>query len=107
MQVFRHLNGSHPSSILTIGNYDGIHLGHQAILNKLIVSAKKNNLLSSVMTFEPHPKEFFYPNDAPARIISLREKLEYFDEKKKLTKSLSLSLTMNFPTLLALNLSIY
>ena len=82
MQVFRHLNGSHPSSILTIGNYDGIHLGHQAILNKLIVSAKKNNLLSSVMTFEPHPKEFFYPNDAPARIISLREKLEYFDEKK-------------------------
>jgi len=81
MKVFRHLKGTHSGSILTIGNYDGIHLGHQEILNKLILEAKKTNLLSSVMTFEPHPKEFFSPKDAPARIISIREKLEYFEEK--------------------------
>jgi len=82
MKVFRNLKGTHSGSILTIGNYDGIHLGHLEILNKLILEAKKTNLLSSVMTFEPHPKEFFFPKDAPARIISIREKLEYFEEKR-------------------------
>lgn len=82
MQVFRHINQKYPKSILTIGNYDGIHLGHQAILNKLITEAHKKNILSSVMTFEPHPKEFFAPKFAPKRIISLREKLEYFEAKE-------------------------
>ena len=82
MQVFRHINQKYPPSFLTIGNYDGIHLGHQAILKKLISESRCNNLLSSVMTFEPHPREFFSPKRAPKRIISLREKLEYFDESK-------------------------
>lgn len=82
MQVFRHINQKYPPSFLTIGNYDGIHLGHQAILKKLISESGSNNLLSSVMTFEPHPREFFSPKLAPKRIISLREKLEYFDELK-------------------------
>ena len=82
MQVFRHINQKYSPSFLTIGNYDGIHLGHQAILKKLISESKSNNILSSVMTFEPHPREFFSPKQAPKRIISLREKLEYFDELK-------------------------
>ena len=82
MQVFRHINQQYSPSFLTIGNYDGIHLGHQAILKKLISESKSNNILSSVMTFEPHPREFFSPKLAPKRIISLREKLEYFDELK-------------------------
>ena len=82
MQVFRHINQKYSPSFLTIGNYDGIHLGHQAILTKLIRESKRNNILSSVMTFEPHPREFFSPKLAPKRIISLREKLEYFDELK-------------------------
>lgn len=82
MQVFRHINQQYSPSFLTIGNYDGIHLGHQAILTKLISESKSNNILSSVMTFEPHPREFFSPKLAPKRIISLREKLEYFDELK-------------------------
>ena len=82
MQVFRHINQKYSPSFLTIGNYDGIHLGHQAILKKLIRESKSNNILSSVMTFEPHPREFFSPKLAPTRIISLREKLEYFDELK-------------------------
>lgn len=80
MQVFRHINQKYPPSYLTIGNYDGIHLGHQAILKKLISESKNKNILSSVMTFEPHPREFFSPKMAPKRIISLREKLEYFEE---------------------------
>ena len=82
MQVFRHINQKYPPSFLTIGNYDGIHLGHQSILKKLISESRGKNLLSSVMTFEPHPREFFSPKLAPKRIISLREKLEYFDELK-------------------------
>tara|TARA_B100000035_G_scaffold210907_1_gene180580 strand:+ start:45035 stop:45931 length:897 start_codon:yes stop_codon:yes gene_type:complete len=82
MQVFRHINQKYSPSFLTIGNYDGIHLGHQAILNKLISESRNNNILSSVMTFEPHPREFFSPKMAPKRIISLREKLEYFEETK-------------------------
>ena len=82
MQVFRHINKKYPPSFLTIGNYDGIHLGHQSILKKLISESRGKNLLSSVMTFEPHPREFFSPKLAPKRIISLREKLEYFDKSK-------------------------
>ena len=82
MQVFRHINQKYSPSFLTIGNYDGIHLGHQAILKKLISESKSNNILSSVMTFEPHPREFFSPKLAPKRIISLREKLEYFEKIK-------------------------
>ena len=82
MQVFRHINQKYSPSFLTIGNYDGIHLGHQAILKKLKSESKSNNILSSVMTFEPHPREFFSPKLATKRIISLREKLEYFDELK-------------------------
>ena len=61
MQVFRHINQKYSPSFLTIGNYDGIHLGHQAILKKLKSESKSNNILSSVMTFEPHPREFFSP----------------------------------------------
>ena len=79
MQVFRHF----PSTLaepcaLAIGNFDGLHLGHQALLAKLLETAKQQKLKSAVMTFEPHPREFFTPNQAPTRLASLREKLERF-----------------------------
>ena len=67
MQVFRHINKKYPPSFLTIGNYDGIHLGHQAILKKLISESRGKNLLSSVMTFVRHPREFFSPKLGPKR----------------------------------------
>lgn len=81
MLVYRHI----PSSLeqpcaLAIGNFDGMHLGHQALLKKLTETAKTLNLTSAVMTFEPHPREFFAPESAPARLSSMREKLEYFAE---------------------------
>ena len=82
MKIYRHFPENHPPCILTIGNYDGIHLGHQALINKLIMMSKNLNLESAVMTFEPHPREFFSLKDAPQRIMSLREKLEFFDNKK-------------------------
>ena len=79
MQVFRHLPTVKPSPLaLAIGNFDGLHLGHQALLNKLCELAKAQSLTPAVMTFEPHPREFFTPLNAPARLSNLREKLEYF-----------------------------
>jgi riboflavin kinase/FMN adenylyltransferase len=63
---------------LTIGNFDGVHLGHQALLNELCAAAKARGLQTAVVIFEPHPREFFTPQQAPARLTSLREKLELF-----------------------------
>lgn len=65
---------------LTIGNFDGVHLGHQALLTRLLGEAKSRGLLSAVVIFEPHPREFFTPEQAPARLTSLREKLELLAE---------------------------
>ena len=64
---------------LTIGNFDGVHLGHQAMLARLSAAARERGLLSCVMTFEPHPREFFAPDQAPTRLTSLREKLELLE----------------------------
>ncbi len=79
MQVFRHIPATlHRPIALAIGNFDGMHLGHQALLARLIEVAKAKNLTPAVMTFEPHPREFFTPLNAPSRLCNLREKLEYF-----------------------------
>jgi riboflavin kinase/FMN adenylyltransferase len=61
---------------LTIGNFDGVHLGHQAMLAELTRAADRLGLPACVLTFEPHPREFFAPDKAPTRLTSLREKLE-------------------------------
>jgi len=60
---------------LTIGNFDGVHLGHQAILSRLRQTADKLGIAACVMTFEPHPREFFAPDQAPTRLTSFKEKL--------------------------------
>lgn len=61
---------------LTIGNFDGVHLGHQAMLAELKSAAQRLGIPACVLTFEPQPREFFAPDQAPARLTSLREKLE-------------------------------
>lgn len=81
MNIYRHIQlPQHPSRALAIGNFDGLHLGHQALLAKTVEVAKINQQVPAVMTFEPHPREFFTPHNAPARLSSMREKLEYFEE---------------------------
>ena len=77
MRILRHLSarGAGPVA-LTIGNFDGVHLGHRAMLDLLSGAARERRLRSCVMTFEPHPREFFSPDQAPTRLTSLREKLE-------------------------------
>lgn len=87
MNIYRHIPISNTRSLaaampraLAIGNFDGLHLGHQALLAKTIAVAKAQQLKPAVMTFDPHPREFFMPKNAPARLSSVREKLEYFHE---------------------------
>lgn len=69
-----------PETAVTIGNFDGVHLGHQAMINQLKDLAAEQNLKTVVMIFEPQPLEFFKSYDAPPRISSLREKVEYLTE---------------------------
>ena len=61
---------------LTIGNFDGVHRGHRALVDRVVARARENDLTSCVLTFEPHPREFFAGEAAPARITRLRDKLE-------------------------------
>ncbi|WP_310384038.1 bifunctional riboflavin kinase/FAD synthetase [Roseateles sp.] len=82
MHVYRGFNhpGIAPACALTIGNFDGVHRGHQAMLALLRSEAQHRGLPSCVMSFEPHPRDFFAaklakPDLAPARIASLRDKL--------------------------------
>ncbi len=82
MQVFRgfHHPNIAPACALTIGNFDGVHRGHQAMLALLRSEAQHRQLPSCVMTFEPHPRDHFarlsgHPERAPARIATLRDKL--------------------------------
>ncbi|MBK6852267.1 MAG: bifunctional riboflavin kinase/FAD synthetase [Burkholderiales bacterium] len=83
MQVFRgfHHPGIAPACALTIGNFDGVHRGHQAMLALLINEARHRGLPSCVLSFEPHPRDYFAalagkPELAPLRIASLRDKLQ-------------------------------
>jgi riboflavin kinase/FMN adenylyltransferase len=83
MKVFRGLPNSQSRApcALTIGNFDGVHRGHQALLACVREAARRLGTESAVMTFEPHPREFFArqngrPEAAPARIASLRDKLQ-------------------------------
>jgi riboflavin kinase/FMN adenylyltransferase len=61
--------------VATIGNFDGVHLGHQAVIGQLAERAEELRLPALVMLFEPQPQEYFRPAQAPARLMRLREKL--------------------------------
>ena len=61
--------------VATIGNFDGVHLGHETVIRFLAAQARQLNLPMVVITFEPHPKEFFVPEFAPPRISILRDKI--------------------------------
>jgi riboflavin kinase/FMN adenylyltransferase len=77
MELIRGLSGNRRRGVgcvLTIGTYDGIHLGHQALLARLSEHAKQRGTAAVLLTFEPMPREFLAPNDPPARLTSLRER---------------------------------
>ena len=80
MKIYRHFPQASTPQAIAIGNFDGMHLGHQALLRQLMAYTQTYQITPAVMTFEPHPREFFMPQNAPARLASMREKLEYFAE---------------------------
>lgn len=78
MKVFRGLPKPEDrlDCAVAIGNFDGVHLGHQALVREVVHAAHARLLCPSILTFEPHPREFFNPAAAPARILSLHDKVE-------------------------------
>lgn len=70
------LRPQHRGCVATIGNFDGVHRGHQAILGRLRERALELGVPSCVVIFEPQPREFFAPDTAPARLARLRDKLQ-------------------------------
>lgn len=84
MELIRGLHNireRHKGCVLTIGKFDGVHLGHQAVLASLVSKARMLNLPATVMVFEPQPEEVFTPLAAPARLSRLRDK---FNQLKQL-----------------------
>jgi len=79
MQIIRGLHNlrpEHKGCVATIGNFDGVHLGHRAVFEQLLKRAEELGLPATVVTFEPQPMEFFAPDAAPARLTRLRDKLD-------------------------------
>ena len=80
MQLIRGLHNlkkSEQGCVLTIGNFDGVHRGHQEILKRLINCAGNYGLPSAVMFFEPHPEELFRPDNSPPRMSRFRDKITF------------------------------
>lgn len=69
------LRARHGECAATIGNFDGVHRGHREVLQRLRAAAAARGVPAVVVTFEPHPREYFAPDAAPARITGLRDKL--------------------------------
>ncbi len=81
MRLVRHINDMpfeqlQNGSVVTIGAYDGLHLGHVQLLDRVTAAAKQDGLPSVVMSFEPTPREFFSASSPPARLMRFREKFE-------------------------------
>ncbi|MEH6582009.1 MAG: bifunctional riboflavin kinase/FAD synthetase [Halioglobus sp.] len=77
MELIRGLHNLRPrhrGCVATMGAFDGVHLGHQAVIRHLLDKSAEYNLPSVVIVFEPLPREYFSPLEAPARLMSFREK---------------------------------
>lgn len=82
MQLIRGINQLQPFAqgcVLTIGNFDGVHIGHRIVINKLAEKGRLLGLPVVVMVFEPQPLEFFLKDNAPSRLTRLREKIIHFE----------------------------
>ena len=84
MTIYNNINefSSIDNTILTIGTFDGVHLGHQKVLERLTNSAKENNLKSTVLTFFPHPRTILNPNKPLKLINSVKERTELLNRSK-------------------------
>ena len=84
MNIYKNLNikETHKNSVIAIGNFDGLHLGHQKVLEQARLKAKKENLKFGVITFEPIPSMFFNQNIKYHRINTVKQKIYYLNKLK-------------------------
>ncbi|MFN3712587.1 MAG: bifunctional riboflavin kinase/FAD synthetase [Alcanivoracaceae bacterium] len=78
MELIRGLHNlrpAHRGGVATIGNFDGVHIGHRRILDQVIAEARQRQVPATVILFEPQPAEFFAPDKSPPRLMTLRDKL--------------------------------
>lgn len=92
------LKDQHHGCVLTIGNFDGVHLGHQRVLEQVKQKAMALGLPAVVMTFEPQPMELFAKDKAPARLTRLRDKYELLEEMQ-LDRLLCVNFNQRFASL--------
>ena len=100
LRGLHNLKTEHKGCVLSIGNFDGVHLGHSAVLSRLLVEAERLQLPATVLTFEPQPEELFAGDNAPARLSRLRDKFVQLD-KLGLERLLCISFTHKFANLSA------
>jgi len=83
MEIIRglhNLRSEHRGNVVTIGNFDGVHLGHQAIIKQLNAQAAKYHVPATVMTFHPNPQAFFAPESAPPKLTQFRDKMKLLEK---------------------------
>ncbi len=85
-----------PPTAMTIGNFDGVHLGHQQILRRVVERAEKSNWMAAVLTFFPHPARVLRPEQAPPLLATLDQRLAAFEAAK-----IDAALVLNFDRALA------
>jgi len=100
LRGLHNLKAGHKGCVLSIGNFDGIHLGHSAVLSRLLIEAKRLQVPATVLTFEPQPEELFAGDNAPARLSRLRDKFVQLD-KLGLERLLCISFTHAFANMSA------
>lgn len=80
LSVIRDPGPGVPDAVIAIGSFDGVHLGHRALLRRVVEEAEERGLAPAVLTFEPLPREFLFPDRAPPRLSTLSAKLHAFAE---------------------------
>ena len=83
MQIVRHIDDPNlrlSASVVTLGNFDGIHLGHQALIGGTVAAGRKLALPSVVLTFEPHPLKVLAPERAPKMLLAHKDKMRLLQE---------------------------
>ena len=79
MQIIRHIDDpalGFDGSSVTLGNFDGIHVGHQALIKNAVDDAQRLGLRSAVLTFEPHPLRVLAPERAPRMLLTHKDKMQ-------------------------------
>lgn len=80
IQSHKHVPQEYRGASVAIGNFDGVHRGHRALIREAKAEARAKRVPSAVMVFEPHPREFFQPNEVQFRLTTLKRKLAIFEK---------------------------